>query len=236
MKVLPTLYIQQGRVVSVLGEPTVSVSPMDLVASLAERYVRFAFIDVDAARGTGHNRELIAGLMKRLRQSRSKMCIQVGGGIRSSDLAQFFLDQGATWLLVGTVLHRSPVMLDQLLARFRDHLTASMDVRKGEVLASGWTRSLDLKAEAVASKVQETGFRRILFTDVPSELGEAPDFDTAHAVGNAARLPLFMAGSIRTREHMHRAASVACLQGFLIDAMEVDSVGEAPVAAVSREA
>ena len=36
--------------------------------------------------------------------------------------AQFFLDNGATWLTVGTILQRSPVMVEQLLARFREHL------------------------------------------------------------------------------------------------------------------
>ncbi len=104
-------------------------------------------LDVDAARSKGHNRELISRIMHRFRQPGAKVCIQVGGGIRSSDQAQFFLDQGATWLLVGTILHRSPLIVDQLLARFSEYLTAAIDARAGFVKASGWDESSPITPE-----------------------------------------------------------------------------------------
>ena len=95
--------------------------PCDLLDVLLDQGChRLALVDVDAAGGQGHNRDLIAGIMRRFHQGNAKVCIQVGGGIRSSDQAQFFLDNGATWIVVGTVIQRSPLVVDQLLARFRD--------------------------------------------------------------------------------------------------------------------
>ena len=121
MKILPTLNIQNGMVVPVLGEGPGTGELAALVGFLLDQGChRLTLVDVDAARGHGNNRELIGRAMQQFHAGRPKVCIQVGGGIRSSDQAQFFLDNGATWLTVGTILQRSPVMVEQLLARFRE--------------------------------------------------------------------------------------------------------------------
>jgi phosphoribosylformimino-5-aminoimidazole carboxamide ribotide isomerase len=88
----------------------------------------------------------------------------VAGGIRSSDQAQFFVDNGAAWLVVGTLLHKSPLVVDQLLARFHKHLTAAIDARGGQVHRSGWSERAGLTAEELAlrctPRIQEDAVRR----------------------------------------------------------------------------
>jgi phosphoribosylformimino-5-aminoimidazole carboxamide ribotide isomerase len=180
---------------------------------------RLALVDVDAAAGKGHNRDLIACLMRRFHRSSNKVCIQVGGGIRSSDQAQFFLDHGATWILVGTVIQRSPLVVDQLLARFRDHLTAGIDARSGEIQSSGWLEPAPLKPDSAGQRIRDHGFKRLLFTDIPVSVEVEPDFTTARIIAQSAHAPLFMGGSIRTREHLLRAAEVPGLTGVAMDAL-----------------
>jgi phosphoribosylformimino-5-aminoimidazole carboxamide ribotide isomerase len=191
---------------------------MDVAVLLLERGCnRLCLLDVDAARSQGHNRELISRIMHRFRQSSPRACIQVGGGIRSSDHAQFYLDQSATWLLVGTILHRFPLAVDQLLARFREQLTAALDVRGGRVQASGWTESTWLTPLEAAVRIRQQGFRRILYSDIPQSPDTSPDFSTALLIAEQARLPLLMGGSIRSAQHVAQAAEVHGLQGVLVD-------------------
>lgn len=218
MKVLPTLHIQNGSLVPSTGGEPLGLDPLIIVASLLERGChRLCLLDVDAARGQGHNRELLSRIMRRFRQSTSKVCIQVGGGIRSSDQAQFFLDQGASWLLVGTILHRSPLIVDQLLARFREQLTAAIDARCGEVQASGWTESSRLSPQEAARRIQDQGFRRLLFSDIPKGDDSAPDFATATQISEQAKMPLFMGGSIRSLQHIDQASGISGVHGVLVD-------------------
>lgn len=194
------------------------MDPLNIVANLLEHGChRLCLLDVDAARGHGHNRELLSRIMRRFRQSAAKVCIQVGGGIRSSDQAQFFLDQGATWLLVGTILHRSPLIVDQLLGRFREQLTAAIDARLGQVQASGWAESSRLTPQEAARRIQEQGFRRVLFSDIPEGTDSAPDFATAIQISEQAKLPLFMGGSIRSLQHIDQANGVSGVHGVLVD-------------------
>lgn len=193
---------------------------MEVVDALAAQgCCRFALVDVDAARNQGSNREVVGSLIRRIRQTGHKACIQVGGGICSSDHAQHFLNLGATWLLVGTVLHRYPVVVDQLLARFRDHLMASVDARRGEVRISGRREAKGVRAATMAENVRDLGFKRLLFADIPAEHEAHPDFQTAKDICDRARIPVFMGGSIRSQAHLREAEEVRGLQGVFVDAL-----------------
>jgi phosphoribosylformimino-5-aminoimidazole carboxamide ribotide isomerase len=220
LKILPTLNLQNGLAVPLFGAGQEPREPSALMEALVDQGChRLALVDVDAAGGQGHNRDLIASLMRKFRQGPAKVCIQVGGGIRSSDQAQFFLDHGATWILVGTIIQRSPLVVDQLLARFRDYLTAGVDARRGEIQSSGWREPAPMKPDSAGLRIRDHGFKRMLFTDIPASAQAEPDFETARILTQAARIPLFMGGSIHSREHLKLAAEVPGLAGIAIDAL-----------------
>jgi phosphoribosylformimino-5-aminoimidazole carboxamide ribotide isomerase len=221
LKILPSLNILNGAVVPVCGPEPESCDPASLLDLLLDQgHHRLALVDVDAARGTGNNRELLARLMHRFHKGAGKACVQVSGGIRSSDEAQYFLDNGATWLAVGTLLQRSPIVMEQLLARFRENLTAGLDARNGEIQSSGWRESARILPEEAAARIRDHGFKRMLFMDIPGSVYAEPDFRTAGVLSRSARIPLFMGGSIHCREHLKQASEIPGIQGLVVDALQ----------------
>jgi phosphoribosylformimino-5-aminoimidazole carboxamide ribotide isomerase len=221
LKIYPTLNIQSGRVVSTAGALSPSAeAPEDLAARLVEEGAnRLALVDVDAALGKGNNRDLLGAILKRCRARERKVCVQVAGGIRSSDQAQYFLDLGANWLVAGTILHKSPLVSEQLMARFQQHLVAAIDARGGRVHRSGWVDVENLSALELAQRARTYGFRRLLFVDLPEEPGATPDFDTAEQLASATGLPLIMGGSLTTHAHLETLQRHAQLRGGLVDAL-----------------
>ena len=221
MKIYPTLNLQNGRVVSTAGQGIdYPQTPLDLVGMLIDQgATRMALVDVDAAMGRGNNRELISQILQRCHARDRKVCIQVAGGIRSSDQAQFFIDLGAAWLVVGTILHKSPMVSEQLMARFQSFLTAAIDARGGEVHRSGWVDGTNLSAMDFAQRAKAYGFKRLLFVDIPDCLGAEPDFDTAQALATATGLPLIMGGSLTSTHHLEAAHAHHGLKGALVDAL-----------------
>jgi phosphoribosylformimino-5-aminoimidazole carboxamide ribotide isomerase len=169
----------------------------------------------------GQNRDLIAAIMHQFHKGHTKVCIQVGGGIRSSDQVQFFLDNGATWILVGTIIQQSPTVVDQLLARFRDHLTAGVDARGGEILSAGWREAAPLKPDSAGRRIRDHGFKRILFTDIPRAGDASPDFQTARILAQSARVPLWMGGTIQSMAHLKLAMDIPGVQGVAVDALRL---------------
>jgi len=155
LKIYPTLNLQNGRVVSTAGQEDACLqTPLDLAGMLMdEGATRLALVDVDAAMGRGNNRELIGQILQRCQARDRKVCVQVAGGIRSSDQAQFFIDHGAKWLVAGTILHKSPMVSEQLMARFQSFLTAAIDARGGQVHRSGWVDTASLSAIELAHQL-----------------------------------------------------------------------------------
>jgi len=221
LKIYPTLNLQNGRVVSTAGHGSdCPDTPQDLAARLVEEgATRLALVDVDAAMGKGNNRELIAQILKRCHARDRKVCVQVAGGIRSSDQAQFFIDLGATWLVVGTILHKSPMVSEQLMARFQSFLTAAIDARGGQVHRSGWVDTASLTALELAQRAKGYGFRRLLFVDIPEKAGADPDYDTAQELAAATGLPLIMGGSLTEPRHLETIHGHPGLKGALVDAL-----------------
>jgi phosphoribosylformimino-5-aminoimidazole carboxamide ribotide isomerase len=212
--------IQNSQAVPLYGtdpEPRDPVEVVDFLLSLGCH--RLALVDVDAAQGKGQNRELLARLMHRFHKGAGKACIQVGGGIRSSDHAQFFLDHGATWLLVGTILQRSPLVMEQLMARFRENLTAGLDARGGAFQASGWKEPARQNPESLGASIRNYGFKRILFMDIPVSPAAEPDFRTARLIASSSHVSMFMGGSIQSLEHLNRAKELPGLHGVALDAL-----------------
>lgn len=221
MKIYPTLNLEHGRVVSTAGqESSCLAAPVELAGRLIEEgATRLALVDVDAAKGRGNNRELIGQILQRCHARDRKVCVQVAGGIRSSDQAQFFIDQGAAWLVVGTILHKSPMVSEQLMARFQSFLTAAIDARGGQVHRSGWVDTTHVSALDLALRAKAYGFHRLLFVDIPEDAGADPDFTTAQELAKATGLPLVMGGSLTTPHHLEAVLSHHGLKGALVDAL-----------------
>lgn len=221
MKIYPTLNLQHGRVVPTTGPSDPSAeAPLELAVRLLDGgATRMALVDVDAASGRGNNRELIAQILQRCHARERKVCIQVAGGIRSSDQAQFFIDQGATWLVAGTILHKAPMVAEQLMARFQPFLTAAIDARGGKVHRSGWVDTSHLSALDLARRAKDIGFKRLLFVDIPEESGSDPDFGTAQLLATATGLPMIMGGSITSPRHLEAVHGQQGLKGALVDAL-----------------
>jgi phosphoribosylformimino-5-aminoimidazole carboxamide ribonucleotide (ProFAR) isomerase len=221
LKIYPTLNLQNGRVVSTAGlDDLPPQTPLDLASRLIDGgATRLALVDVDAAMGRGNNRDLIAQILNGCHARERKVCIQVAGGIRSSDQAQFFIDLGATWLVAGTILHKSPMVSEQLMARFQSFLTAAIDARGGMVHRSGWVDTTCLSALELALRAKAYGFRRLLFVDIPEDPLADPDFKTAQDLANATGLPLVMGGSLTSPRHLESIHSHPGLKGALVDAL-----------------
>ena len=221
MKIYPTLNLQHGAVVSTAGlEGVCPQSPLEVAERLIEEgATRLALVDVDAAMGRGNNRELIGQILQRCHARERKVCVQVAGGVRSSDQAQFFIDLGANWLVVGTILHKSPMVSEQLMARFQSYLIAAIDARGGQVHRSGWVDTTTLTALELAQRAKAYGFRRLLFVDIPEAAGTDPDFQTANDLATATGLPLVMGGSLTTSRHLEAVYAHHGLKGALVDAL-----------------
>ena len=128
--IVPSIDLQNGQAVQLIGGREKALDAGD-PRPIAERFSRVgevAVIDLDAALGTGNNREMILDLVGRA------PC-RVGGGIRNLETARFWLDAGARKIILGTAAE--PDLLSELP---RGRVIAALDAVDGEIVVEGWTR------------------------------------------------------------------------------------------------
>lgn len=171
---------------------------------IAERFGRvgaIAVIDLDAALGTGNNRDLVKLLCARHR-------CRVGGGLRSAEAALDMLDAGAETVILGTAA--TPEILSLLP---RERVFAALDAVHDEVVVDGWrTKTGTSVAERMAELAPFVDGFLVTFVEVEGTMAGL-DLDRAKALKAAAGdRKLTVAGGVATAEE------VAALDALDIDA------------------
>ncbi len=191
--IIPSIDISGGRTVQLIGGEDLAIEAGD-PRPLLERFGvvgEVAVIDIDAARGEGDNRELLAELCRLGR-------IRVGGGIRDVETALGWLDLGAEKVIIGTAA--SPELLERLPS---ERVIVALDSRDDVVLSHGWRESTgrDLMSRVDELRALCGGF---LVTFVEREgLLQGTDLDRAgRVIAAAAPARVVIAGGIESPEEV----------------------------------
>lgn len=120
-------------------------------------------VDLDGARdGAPKNIEVIEGILKR-----TKLHVEVGGGIRTLDSAKRILDTGADRVIFGTALVRDPDLAQSAIEEFgADSVVAGIDAKDGDVKVEGWVSGAEIDALELASKMAALGYEHLVYTDI----------------------------------------------------------------------
>jgi phosphoribosylformimino-5-aminoimidazole carboxamide ribotide isomerase len=92
--------------------------------------------------------------------------IQVGGGIRSRALLDSLLDAGIQRVILGTAAAQDPDFVEEALREYPQNVAIGIDALDGIVRVSGWTQNSNIRAVALAKRLQELGARLVIYTDI----------------------------------------------------------------------
>jgi phosphoribosylformimino-5-aminoimidazole carboxamide ribotide isomerase len=141
---IPSIDLMGGKIVQLIQGSKKALETTDFEAWI-ERFSRYPLvqlIDLDAAMGKGSNRAQVEHFATRL------PC-QVGGGIRSFEVAEDMLRAGARRIIIGSALVRDGQInnrfAEELAQRLgRDRLVFAVDSRGGKVAVGGWKQATDI--------------------------------------------------------------------------------------------
>jgi phosphoribosylformimino-5-aminoimidazole carboxamide ribotide isomerase len=210
---IPSIDLMGGKIVQLVqGErKALEFSDFDEWIERFSRFPLVQLIDLDAAIGSGSNRELVGEFARRL------PC-QVGGGIRSVKAAGEMLATGAQRVILGSCLihdGRPDVAFAEEAARTvgADHLVFAVDSKDGRVAIRGWREQTDLTPLAMMQAL-EPWCAAFLYTHIDTEgLMQGIPLDGVRQLRNATAKQLIAAGGISTTEQIEE-----------LDALGIDSV------------
>jgi phosphoribosylformimino-5-aminoimidazole carboxamide ribotide isomerase len=201
---IPSIDLMGGKIVQLVQGERKALE-FDDFDQWAERFAAYAIVqivDLDAAKGTGNNNELV-------RYFAGKLRTQVGGGIRSIARAREVLGFGAAKVIVGSALFpEGEIDLDfarELCGAVGvEALLFSVDARGGRVAVHGWKKSTDITPAEAVHQLQSycSGF---LYTNIDSEgLMKGFPIHVLDEIRAATTKKIIAAGGITSMEEVEK--------------------------------
>jgi phosphoribosylformimino-5-aminoimidazole carboxamide ribotide isomerase len=203
-ELVPAIDLLDGRVVRLhQGDYTkVTVYAEDAVAEASRFHdagaTRLHVVDLEGARtklassGAGAQHALVEQIVRR-----TSLAVQVGGGVRSPEVARRWLDAGAARVVVGTAVVREPEWVRALASERGEAVVAALDARDGEIRIAGWLEGSGRRVEDVARECDAWGVGAILFTDIGRDgTGIGPAVEATAALQSGVRATVIASGGI----------------------------------------
>jgi phosphoribosyl isomerase A len=150
-------------------------------------------VDLDAAFGRGHNRELQARIVGEL-----DIQVEMSGGIRDDESLEAAMSTGCRRVNIGTAALEQPEWCARAIATYGDRVAVGLDVRGRTLAARGWTREGGDLYEVLA-RLDSEGCARYVVTDVNKDgMLQGPNLQLLRDVCEATDRPVVASGGVTT--------------------------------------
>ena len=122
-------------------------------------------VDLEGAKsGDTPNLSVIEGIVKQ-----SGLKAEVGGGIRSIEVIEKYINAGVSRVILGTAAVTSPEFLNEAIAKYGDKIAVGVDIKDGYVAIKGWQETSELEAFTFCHRLEKLGVRTVISTDISKD-------------------------------------------------------------------
>jgi phosphoribosylformimino-5-aminoimidazole carboxamide ribotide isomerase len=220
MLIIPAIDLKDGKCVRLrqgrMDDDTVfDDNPVDVAKRWLDQGARrIHLVDLDGAfAGEPRNAEVV----RRICEISKDVPVQIGGGIRSLDTAQAYINAGVQFLIIGTLAVKAPDFVDGLCKQFPGHVIVGLDANNGFVATEGWAEASTVTAVSLAQRFENVGVSAIVYTDISRDgMMQGVNTEATAALGDAVSIPIIASGGVSTLadiqslgEEMHRGIAGA---------------------------
>lgn len=180
--------------VTVYGDPVEMVE--DFVGAGAER---IHVVDLDGAfGGAPAQRELVRTICER-----SRVPVEVGGGLRDAAAVEAVFAAGARFAVLGTAAIKDPAFVEAACRAHPGRVIVAVDAKDGMVAVDGWIEVSDVPATVLAERAAAWGAAGVLYTDVSRDgTSVGPNVEATKALADAVRCEVIASGGVGTLDHL----------------------------------
>lgn len=201
MIIFPAVDIQDGKAVRLrqgrADDSTVfSPDPVAAARHWQEQGARWLHVvDLDGAfDGLPRSRDIVRAICSAL-----DIPVQLGGGIRSEQIAQAYLDAGVERLIIGTLALEQPEAFAALCRRFPGRIGVSLDAEAGRLKTKGWVADAGLSVDDVLPRLVGDGAAFIIYTDIERDgMQTGVNLPALTHLAEASSVPVIAAGGVAT--------------------------------------
>jgi len=171
VKIFPAIDLKENKCVRLSkGEDSTSVvfnaNPVDQAKYFEDQgCARLHLVDLDSAFGRNDiNNKMIQNIRNAI-----SIPIQIGGGIRSENIAKSYLNLGADFLIIGSYAVSNTQEVKNLAENFKQKIYVALDVLNNKIMIKGWVEESDFTPEKIFQTYDESNIRGYVLTDIEKD-------------------------------------------------------------------
>ena len=213
MLLIPAIDLKDGHCVRLQqGDMSASTTFGDDPAAMARRWVqagarRLHLVDLNGAfAGKPINEPAIRSILKEVGD---EIPVQLGGGIRDLDTIERYLDDGISYVIIGTAAVKSPGFLKDACTAFGGHIIVGLDAKDGKVATDGWSKLTGHEVIDLARKFEDYGIEGVIYTDIGRDgMLTGINIDATVKLAQALTVPVIASGGLSDIADIERLCAV----------------------------
>ncbi|MDR1017605.1 MAG: 1-(5-phosphoribosyl)-5-[(5-phosphoribosylamino)methylideneamino]imidazole-4-carboxamide isomerase [Lachnospiraceae bacterium] len=157
-------------------------------------------VDLDGAKtGSNTNFETIKNIRKEL-----TIPIEVGGGIRTEEAINKYLEIGVNRVILGTIALKNISFVKEMIEKYgNEKIVVGVDVRNGYVSTDGWLKDSDKTYLDFIEELKNIGVKYIICTDISKDgMLSGPNFSMYEKIKG---INVVVSGGISSEEDIEKA-------------------------------
>ncbi len=236
MNIFPAIDIIDGKAVRLergdYAKMTVySDSPVDVAKSFEAVGARYLHVvDLEGAKdGTTPNLDVIVKII-----AETSLRVEVGGGIRSHEVLDAYINAGVYRAILGTAAVSDPEFLSEALSKYGEKIAVGVDLSGGMVAIKGWREVSSISCMDFFEKLQTLGVKTVICTDISKDgLLGGTNVELYRELSDKFSIDIIASGGVSTLDDIRKLKEMnlyGAILGKAIYAKRIDLVEALSVA------
>ena len=208
MKIFPAIDIKDKKCVRLVkgdfdNKTEYETSPIDQAGKYKDHgFKNLHIVDLDGAlSGNTVNLDIIQEIA-----GKYDLTIEVGGGVRSIDSIQKYIDSGVEKVILGSAAIKNKDFLEEACNIYKNKIALGLDAKDGNLFVSGWKENLNIKTLDFLKEVNDFGISRLIYTDINKDgTKTSPNFDETVKIAEISKCPVIISGGVSSINDIKKA-------------------------------
>ena len=208
MKIFPAIDIKDKKCVRLIkgdfeNKTEYETSPVDQAAKYKDHgFKNLHIVDLDGAlTGKTVNLDIIREIV-----SKYDLKVEIGGGVRSTDSINQYIDVGVEKVILGSGAIKNKEFLKEACEKFQNKIALGLDTKEGNLSVSGWKENLNIKTIDFLKEVNDFGVSRIIFTDINRDgMKTSPNYEETIKIAEISNCPVIISGGVSSINDIKKA-------------------------------
>ncbi len=213
MILIPAIDLKDGQCVRLrqgrMEDDTVfSDNPVEMAGRWYDAGARrLHLVDLNGAfEGKPVNGEIIQEITK----TYPDLPVEIGGGIRTVDTVEAYLEAGVAYVIIGTKAVEDPDFVTELCKQFPGNIIVGLDAMDGKVAIKGWAEVSDVDLFDLSRRFEGDGVDAIIYTDISRDgMMQGANVENTAKLAQAINIPVIASGGIHDLGDVEAICKVA---------------------------